>query len=108
MSAKINLPKMIVVSPDDGTDAFKTFIDAVNFELRDRGLLPPLGNPENLPLNLDGIEQSFDCCIMDAAAKLRAEVEYVGRDTVLVAIGGAPLVLARNQMDDAEPIMAVS
>lgn len=85
----MSLPTMIVVSVDDGNDAFKQMVDEINAQLAERGCIG----------NLDAMEMSFDCCVMDAAMILKAEVEYVGRDYILVAMQGAPLDLARAQME---------
>lgn len=69
----------------DGTQPppFKRVTEALNREFADRGLLPG---------NLDGMDMSFDVCLLDAVASLGGVCGWRGED-YYVALDGAPLDL---------------
>lgn len=67
----------------DGTQPppFRRVTDALNREFADRGLLPG---------DLDGMDMSFDVCLLDAVASLGGEV-HMAYPEYYVALDGAPL-----------------
>ena len=66
----------------DGTQPppFRRVTDALNAEFADRNLIG----------NLDGMDMSFDVCLLDAVQSLGGVLDWKG-DDYYVALDGAPL-----------------
>jgi hypothetical protein len=72
---------IMVISVDNGADAFARVIAELNVQLKERGVVG----------DSDAMDQCFDVCLADAVAKLGGVYDVRDRDDYYVALDGAPL-----------------